>query len=202
MGKPAPEHTYIHTYRHLNHCMSHVNIMWKWAGTILSDSINKHFLPYFVRPLRPQFRNLIVTLCVPSFPKVFLAHKSSETCILYSLKLSFLHSTHISIRKVCNFSRIYIFYFNPIPRLYIQIEHKLICSCNFKHFQLEERKLILSCNFLSTLLSACMLTVLWLPGCTSRAEPCFLPLPSLCSNKLLVKQVISYLNFRNLIKAL
>jgi hypothetical protein len=39
-----------------------------------------------------------------------------------------------------NFPGIYICAFYPIPRLYVQIEHKLACCSHFKYFQLEIRK--------------------------------------------------------------
>jgi hypothetical protein len=42
--------------------MSNVNVVWKGVGTILS--INKYFLSFLCGFLWPQFRNLIVTLCI------------------------------------------------------------------------------------------------------------------------------------------
>jgi hypothetical protein len=48
---------------HSIHCISDVNVVWKPAGTILSDGINKYFYLFFVWFLWPQFGNLIVTLC-------------------------------------------------------------------------------------------------------------------------------------------
>jgi hypothetical protein len=73
----------------------------------------------------------------------------------------FLDSTHIligpaktSIRAMLNFPGIYVCAFCPIPRLYVQTEHKLACSWCFKYFQLEfrKKKMIFSYNFLSSLL--------------------------------------------------
>jgi hypothetical protein len=45
-------------------CMSDVNVVRKRAGTIWSDGINKYFLLFLCGFLWPQFRNLIVTLCL------------------------------------------------------------------------------------------------------------------------------------------
>jgi hypothetical protein len=39
----------------------------KWVGTILNDGINKYFLSILCDFLWPQFRNLIVTLCMVSY---------------------------------------------------------------------------------------------------------------------------------------
>jgi hypothetical protein len=44
--------------------MSDVDVVQKWAGTILSDGINKYFLSFLCSFLWPQFGNLIVTLCI------------------------------------------------------------------------------------------------------------------------------------------
>jgi hypothetical protein len=99
-----------------------------------------------------------------------------------------------------NFPGIYVYAFYPIPRLYIQIEYKLACCCRFKYFQLEIRKKNWF-SVLSPLLSSRMLTILWLQGSASRAEPCFLPTLSLCSDEWLVMQVWSS-KFHALIKSL
>lgn len=46
-----------------------------------------------------------------------------------------------------------------------------------------EIKLIFSYNLLSRLLSLCTLNSLWLPGCTTRMEPCFLSMSSAYCDK-------------------
>jgi hypothetical protein len=46
--------------------MSDVNAVWAQVGIILSDGINKYLLSFYMF-LWPQFRNLIVTLCISHF---------------------------------------------------------------------------------------------------------------------------------------
>jgi hypothetical protein len=47
-----------------SHCMSDVNVAPKEAGTTLSEGINKYCLYFLCGFLWPQFRILIVTLCI------------------------------------------------------------------------------------------------------------------------------------------
>jgi len=74
--------------------------------------------------------------------------------------------------------------YTKIRQLYVQVERKLARCCLVKYFQLEIVKvMIFSYNFLSHLLSLCMPTIVWLQGSAWRADPWFLPLPSLWSDK-------------------
>jgi hypothetical protein len=91
----------------------------------------------------------------------------------YSLHI-YISATKISIGTVLFRHGIYISAFFPILRLCFQPQHKLAFCCCFKYFQLEIRKekLIFGYDFLS-------FTILWLQGCASGVESCFLLMPSL-----------------------
>jgi hypothetical protein len=96
----------------------------------------------------------------------------------------FIGPAKTSIRAMLNFPGIYVCAFYPIPRLYVQTEHKSVVAVVLSIFNWKSgKKMIFSYNFLSPLLSSCTLAILWLQGRASRAQLCFLPTPSLRSDE-------------------
>jgi hypothetical protein len=58
-----------------------------------------------------------------------------ECLFFLILGMFFIGPTNLPIRTL-NFPGIYVCVVYSVPGLYVQVEHKLTCSCNFKYFQL------------------------------------------------------------------
>jgi len=90
--------------------------------------------------------------------------------------------------------------FIPIFWIIVQIKCDPACCWHFKYFQFGiMEKNGNSYKFWSSVLSSCLLTVLWLENNAGRMESCFLLTPSLCSEEWLFVHVKSDCKFRTLI---
>jgi hypothetical protein len=79
------------------------------------------------------------------------------------LLCTFCVSHHNTCKNNITFSWKYICVFYPIHQSHIQIQHKMVCCCHLKYYQLEFRGggggMVFIYNFLTPLLSLCVHTI-------------------------------------------